>query len=338
MVTKISSYDGGYLPGDLSVFPAAIDSYETLYFAKNNSETFLLQSCVYGSNSIIVNSTESFPEKGILRITLEDKFAAVPEFVYYDAKTDNTFTNLIRGYAGTRQQNWPINCPVIGGVFSEHHNALKDAIINIETYLGASDNIDTTAVNSRLSALERKFYNPQPIFRANPRSGRTPLTVKFQNFTTEIANKFFWDFGDGGTSLEKSPEHTYLTEGVYSVSCRAITNIGGQGFAKKNNYIKVSNDIIKFLFYVSPVTGYSIKTASKLSIQATNFKFTDQTDGNIQSRFWIFDDGSNENQSNPLINYANHFYVNPGTYTPSLLITTNLGSNKISASSTIKVL
>ena len=41
MTVKISSYDFGYLAGDLSVFPEAIDNYDTLYFAKNNSETKL---------------------------------------------------------------------------------------------------------------------------------------------------------------------------------------------------------------------------------------------------------------------------------------------------------
>ncbi len=339
MATKISSYDFGYLAGDLSVFPEAIDTYDTLYYAKNNSETKLVQSLVYGSNKIIVESTENFPDRGLIRINLLDKFAAVPEYIYYDEKTETTFQNLLRGFGGSRQQNWPINSPVIGGVFAEHHNALKDAIIKMQSTLGIIDSTQTTSLSYRLKDQETRFYSPQPIFRAYPKSGRLPLTVKFQNLSTSIATKYFWDFGDGGTSYERSPEHTYLVAGNFTVTCRIITSVGGQGFSKKTNYISASSDIPLTFFYISPLTGYSTQTASKLGIQPTQFSFVDQSQGNIQERFWIFDDGSTENQTDPNVHYTYHYYTKPGTYTPNLLLTASTSTvTKIVATSPIKVL
>jgi hypothetical protein len=114
MVSKLSSYDLGYIAGDLSIFPEAIDSYETLYFAKNNSETVLTQALNYGSDLIIAEDATAFPDKGVLRINLEDKYATFPEYVYYERKTNQTFSNLVRGFAGSRQTNWAVGAQIIG--------------------------------------------------------------------------------------------------------------------------------------------------------------------------------------------------------------------------------
>jgi hypothetical protein len=43
------------------------------------------------------------------------------------------------------------------------------------------------------------------------------LTVSFTD-ESPIANSWFWDFGDGNTSTEQNPTHTYDALGVYEVS------------------------------------------------------------------------------------------------------------------------
>ncbi len=54
---------------------------------------------------------------------------------------------------------------------------------------------------------------------ASPLSGQPPLTVSFtSNITTKDCNEevtYFWDFGDGGTSTEQNPSHTYTQIGKY---------------------------------------------------------------------------------------------------------------------------
>ncbi len=35
--------------------------------------------------------------------------------------------------------------------------------------------------------------------------------------------EYFWDFGDGSTSTEENPEHTYTAAGVYTVTLEATT-------------------------------------------------------------------------------------------------------------------
>lgn len=46
------------------------------------------------------------------------------------------------------------------------------------------------------------------------------LTITLQN-TSSNANSFLWDFGDGNSSTEANPSHTYSTPGTYDVSLNA---------------------------------------------------------------------------------------------------------------------
>ena len=55
--------------------------------------------------------------------------------------------------------------------------------------------------------------------------GQAPLNVQFTN-ESENATTFAWDFGDGNTSTEESPAHTYANGGDYEVSL-TVTNSAG---------------------------------------------------------------------------------------------------------------
>jgi len=46
--------------------------------------------------------------------------------------------------------------------------------------------------------------------------------VSFENLSLGDNNSFFWDFGDGGTSTDTAPTHTYAAEGVYEITL--VTN------------------------------------------------------------------------------------------------------------------
>ena len=55
-------------------------------------------------------------------------------------------------------------------------------------------------------------------FSATPQSGNVPLEVVFNNLSTGNWLHTTWDFGDGTTSTEENPTHTYLAAGAYDVS------------------------------------------------------------------------------------------------------------------------
>lgn len=58
--------------------------------------------------------------------------------------------------------------------------------------------------------------------------------VSFINNTQNDATEYFWDFGDGNTSVEVSPSHIYMQNGVYSVQLIACNYIGCDTFVRED--------------------------------------------------------------------------------------------------------
>lgn len=342
MTDRISSLDDGYTTGMLSVFPEAIDTKDTLYEAKNNAATTLKQTLPVNGTYIVVNNASSFPSTGLIRvgparavISANEpspdllNYSGVPgasgnaELIYYGERTSNTFKSLQRGFAGSRQSQWSKDTVVSCAVLAEHHNAVKDAIVNIETYIGTSVNPSATSLNGILKALENKFLSPRPIFRAYPITGGSPLSVRFQNFSEVNVLRCLWDFGDGSTSIERSPIHTYNTEGYYTISLNIITTTGGQGIGTKNNYIQVDDSYVMPFFYITQtdltIPAYSRQTALSLGVNPATFLFVDQTSGDISQRFWSFGDGQTTTISDPNVHATTHIYDASGSYDPTLI-------------------
>lgn len=59
-----------------------------------------------------------------------------------------------------------------------------------------------------------------------------PCEIVFTNLCTN-ADTYLWEFGDGSSSKEKDPKHTYNTEGIYSVKLTALGE-GGITSTSKN--------------------------------------------------------------------------------------------------------
>ncbi len=55
-------------------------------------------------------------------------------------------------------------------------------------------------------------------FSMDPTSGNAPLNVTFYNSSTGSPDSYEWDFGDGTTSTDASPTHTFSTAGDYTVT------------------------------------------------------------------------------------------------------------------------
>lgn len=65
-----------------------------------------------------------------------------------------------------------------------------------------------------------------------------PSTIQFSNLSQNGLN-YVWNFGDGTTSNELSPNHTYNVAGFYTVSLTASAGICGNLHNSKVDYIKI---------------------------------------------------------------------------------------------------
>jgi PKD repeat protein len=162
---------------------------------------------------------------------------------------------------------------------------------------------------------------PEVDFSAVPVSGYVPLTILFTDLSTLGGiSTWYWDFGDGTTSTEQNPIHTYNISGGYTVSL-TVSNFAGQDTKVKASYITVS--YVNAAFSANTTTG-----TTSLDVQ-----FTDESLGNPTSWSWDFGGGaSSSTAQNPVV----HFAV-PGLYTVKLTASNSYGVDSITKYGYIKI-
>ncbi|MBK7978789.1 MAG: PKD domain-containing protein [Ignavibacteriae bacterium] len=79
-----------------------------------------------------------------------------------------------------------------------------------------------------------------PGFSADTLSGKFPLTVHFSDASFGNIFNWHWDFGDGQTSIEKNPVHTYAYPDSFTVTL-IISNPSKTDTLTKENYIAALN-------------------------------------------------------------------------------------------------
>lgn len=155
---------------------------------------------------------------------------------------------------------------------------------------------------------------PVAAFTGSPTSGDYPLTVNFVDQSSNTPTSWSWDFGDGvGTSTQQNPSYTYNAAGTYTVSLTAY-NAYGSDIETKVDYITVTAP-------PPPTADFTGSPASGEAPLAVNF--TDQSIGSPVTWSWDFGDGVGTSaQQNP-----SYTYDNIGTYTVSLTVTNDFGSD-----------
>lgn len=142
---------------------------------------------------------------------------------------------------------------------------------------------------------------PVTAFTANTTAGLAPLTVQFTDTSTGSPTSWNWTFGDGGTSSEQNPQHTYTTPGLYTVTLNA-TNEYGSDYELKTDYITVYGPVTAQ--FTANITGGTAPVA---------VQFTDLSTGGPTAWSWSFGDGNTSTAQNP-----QHTYTIAGTHTVTL--------------------
>ncbi|MFZ2603079.1 MAG: PKD domain-containing protein, partial [Candidatus Omnitrophota bacterium] len=75
--------------------------------------------------------------------------------------------------------------------------------------------------------LDPEDNPPIADFTTNLVYGKAPLSVPFADISSGVVTSRLWEFGDGSTSTEVNPIHTYLNPGVYTVKL-TVGNVYGQ--------------------------------------------------------------------------------------------------------------
>ncbi len=160
---------------------------------------------------------------------------------------------------------------------------------------------------------------PIAAFVPDRTAGEAPLTVRFINQSSGNIAQIQWNFGDGTTSTETSPTHTFANPGIYTVTLQVSGPGGASNFSWQINVRTQS----------APIAGFSQSVASgraPLTVQ-----FTDQSVGSITNWVWNFSDGTTSTERNP-----SHTFSGVGTYNVFLTVSGPGGSSVASRQVTVE--
>jgi PKD repeat protein len=142
--------------------------------------------------------------------------------------------------------------------------------------------------------------NNAPVANANgPYAGTTGQAISFSSAGSNDADgsiaSYAWNFGDGGSSSQANPSHSYSAAGSYNVTLTVTDNDGAT--ATDNTTASVEDPTQVNQPPVAHANGpYSGTTGQAISFSSAG---SNDPDGSIASYAWNFGDGGSSSQANP---------------------------------------
>jgi uncharacterized repeat protein (TIGR01451 family) len=154
---------------------------------------------------------------------------------------------------------------------------------------------------------------PQAAFTVAPSPAVAGEAVAFTDGSSDADGavvSWAWDFGDGATSTERHPTHSYAAAGTYTVTLTVTDEQGDTATASQ-----------EVRAHAPPVASFSVDPDPPLAGQEARFSDTStDADGTIASRAWDLGDGTTSTEANPT-----HTYAAAGAYTVTLAVTDDTG-------------
>jgi gliding motility-associated-like protein len=165
---------------------------------------------------------------------------------------------------------------------------------------------------------------PSVSFSGDPLSGCVPVTVQFQGNSGASVSTWSWQFGDGQSSTDQNPLHTYSNPGLFTVSLSVTSTDNCSNSVYITNYIDVA---------AYPIASF-ITSPSVVYEDNPSILFIDQSTG-ATSWWWDFGEPGSGDVSaaqNPA-----YTYQGTGSYSVTLIVANAQGCiDSISSSVQIK--
>ena len=156
---------------------------------------------------------------------------------------------------------------------------------------------------------------PSVNFAPDPMEACINDSITFNNGTTpDSAATWNWSFGDGNSSSQKNPVHTYNSAGTYDVSIAATTAFGC-----------TDSQSVPVTIHPNPIAAID---TSWIDYENNNLQYDDASQpGNSSSSItdWNWNFGNNATPSTSTNSSEGVEYSGQGNYTTKLIVTNNHG-------------
>jgi gliding motility-associated-like protein len=246
-------------------------------------------------------------QNGCSSIALRDSFVSIiPPSANFNSDTTNgcaplliNFTDLSFSNEVVNRWNWDFGNgdtsiePNPSYTYSD--TGSYSVTLIIENVNGC---IDTLLMDDFIQVGQKSTLNFSPLDAV----GCHPYMLDFYDSSSVYSNQWYWNFGDGGTSVEKNPIHTYRDTGYFDVTFAAAFN-GCWDSLLVDSVVEVL--LPKAAFTALPI----ISCSAPLTVD-----FTDNSVG-ADKWTWQFGDGVEDTTQN-----TSHTYASTGFYMSKLIV------------------
>ncbi|MEM1247677.1 MAG: PKD domain-containing protein [Acidobacteriota bacterium] len=153
---------------------------------------------------------------------------------------------------------------------------------------------------------------PLARFAYQPKRPLEGESVDFFDQSLGEVSSWAWNFGDGTTSDDQNPSHSFASAGAYDVTLQVAGSSGSSSFAEQ-------------VVVLAPVTLQAdFGFAPPRPEVGAEIRFVDQTSGFPTIWAWDFGDGAESSEQNP-----RHVYSEPGAYEVRLRVTEASGASDV---------
>ncbi len=221
-------------------------------------------------------------------------------------------SSLVSGNTGTVTINWSNGLGAGNGPFTVAPTVSTTYTVTV-----------VDACNNSITGVVPIVVNPLPIINIAPQTATSCKEVVlnfYDSSTTNAGAQYNWSFGDGFTSTQANPVHTYTSSGFYNVNV-IVTSVYGC----KNNASTTCN------LTVLPSSTADFRSEAMDGTTTSPIYNFSNTSSNSISYTWNFGDGTSSSQTNP-----SHTYTDKGTYLVTLY-TISSGGCKDSAQQVVEI-
>ncbi|MCX6693839.1 MAG: PKD domain-containing protein [Methanomicrobiales archaeon] len=220
------------------------------------------------------------------------------------APLDVAFRDLSSGSPTTWQ--WDFGDKTSSQIRYPYHTYVTAGVYSVSLTVISANGSETVVKSGVVTVLEPSGAE----FSWKPLEGSPPFSVVFKDRSDVTPTSWEWDFGDGFTSTQQDPTHTYPGPGEFYVTLTIRD--------------KVQTGAITHTVTIIPGTPpkADLSSDSRSGAQPFKVQFTDRSTGGPTSWQWDFGDGSISTQRNP-----SHTYAVPGTYTVTLKVSNPFGGD-----------